>query len=178
MATRDECLYLIQRAGPSLVKMLMGMRAGLLFAVVSLAGFTLVSVRACRAENLSSEIFVIALALGIVLELVLIPNAPQGLYNGVMLLPVIMGFWKFRDCYSRPALKPLYNFAVFWFVAPWLISVLVASKAALKGRPVPPTFAPFNIALFFPIMLLVLIVTRLAHQPRTQLNTVSERRDI
>jgi hypothetical protein len=152
---RDYASY----TAPTILQMMVGRRGAALAATLLVAAFTVLALRV-RHEDLRSESFLIALSFSLALEMLVTPNGPKSLYNHFMLLPAVMVLWKMRARYAHQPSKFFYGFGTVWLVAPWLVALVVAIKAIFAGRPWQPTFAPFNIALFFPLAVLVLIAVQ------------------
>ena len=145
--------------GPSILRIIVGSRAAPILTGAMILIYGLIGVTAARrSTQINSEQMLLALSLALAIEVVILPNGPRGLYNQVMLLPVILALWKLRSQFRFSALRPLYVLAVLWLVVPALIALIVVIKATFVGSPRPPTYAPFNIQLFFPAVLVMLIV--------------------
>jgi hypothetical protein len=147
---------------PSLLEMLVGHHAGGVASLTLLLVFSALAVWTGRRHPYLSDRFLLVFAFGVLVQILVMTNGPKSLYNQVMLLPVVMILWKVRTQHQARVLKFMYGLGTVWLITPWVIALIVVLKALTAGRPAQPTFAPFNIALFLPLIALLLVTIELA----------------
>jgi hypothetical protein len=140
---------------PSLLEFTLGHRVATIASVILVAAFLILAFLV-RKQALQSEAIGLALSSSIVLGVILPPNGAQSLYNHVLLVPAILTLWNFGAGHKGFT----YRVTAIWAVMPWVFATIIACKALTQRAPAVPSFAPFNIEMFFPEMLLVLIVVR------------------
>jgi len=159
--------YFVYTNARSLVEVLLGRHSGLL-ACAAIMAFVAVTCWLVRREPAASQGFNIGLLVVLAADLLIKPTFP--LYDGIVLLPVILWLWTRWEVIreqSRPA-RFLYWVSVFLVAWQWVgalalttVSLFHSSSAAQRFPylPVPSLFA-FPIVVFFLVALLATEIWR------------------